>query len=198
MTRPRGLRSGALGVMLFLIAGCSSSSPRLYVNPNADMSYYKKVAVIPFNNLSPDRYAGERVTRTFITELIIADRFQIVEPSDFWVILDRIGGTPGVSGVYDPKKLQQAAKEAGVTGIIRGSVNDYGMSRSSGGSGDYPVLAFDVELWDVATENVAWRASISVRGKKHFPYVTGGTRTYGDLTEEACQEVVSKLEKEAF
>jgi hypothetical protein len=188
-----------LGAGLALgLSGCAGSSPRLYVNPSADMSYYKKIAVLPFGNLTGDRYAGERVTRMFVTELIMTDRFQIVEPADFWQVLDRIGGLPGQPGVYDVAKLQQAAKEVGATGIIRGSVNDYQMTRSSGGGNDYPAIAFDVELWDATTKDVAWRASTSVRGSKHFPYVSGGTRTYGDLTEQACQEVVSKLEKEAF
>jgi hypothetical protein len=191
-------RAVALAVAGAAVFGCAGSSPRLYINPDADMSYYKKVAVLPLSNLSADRFAGDRVTRMLITELTIADRFQIVEPADFWVVLERIGGTPGVQGVYDPKKLQEAAKEVGVTGIIRGSVNDYQMIRSGSGSSEYPVLAFDVELWDVATGNIAWRISLSKRGKRGLPLMGGSARTYGDLTERACREAVARLEKEAF
>ena len=196
MSRSRAVARGALIAVVVMLSGCAGSAPRLYVNPEADMAYYKRVAVLPFQNLTPERFAGERLTRSFITELIIADRYQLVEPADFWIILERIGGTPGVSGAYDPKKLQEAAKEANVTGIIRGAVSEYQIQRSGGG--DSPILAFDVELMDVATSNVVWRASLAKRGKGRVPIVGGGERTLGRLTEESCREMVGRLEKEAF
>src|SRR3990172_4752808 len=196
MSRSRAVARGALIAVIVMLSGCAGSAPRLYVNPEADMAYYKRVAVLPFQNLTPERFAGERLTRSFITELIIADRYQLVEPADFWIVLERIGGTPGGSGAYDPKKLQEAAKEANVTGIIRGAVSEYQIQRSGGG--DSPILAFDVELMDVATSNVVWRASLAKRGKGRVPIVGGGERTLGRLTEEACREMVGRLEKEAF
>ena len=194
------LRMAAFGVYFGIalsIGGCAGSAPRLYVNSEADMNYYKKVAVLPFENLTQERFAGDRITRSFITELIIADRFQILDPADFWTILERIGGTPGVQGNYDPKKLQAAAKEASANGIIRGAVTEYQMLRN--GTSEVPVLSFYAEMSDVETGNVVWRASISKRGRGRTPIVGGGgDRTFGKMSQEACRDLVARLQREAF
>lgn len=196
---PRSHRAPLLLCVAVLSAllGCAAPG-KLYVNSDADMSYYDKVAVLPFSNMSGQPYAGDRVMRSFVTELVITERFHIVDPSEFRAVLDRIGGLPGSDGAYDPKKLKDASKETGATGIIRGAVTEYGMQRG-GESDDRPILAFDVEMIDVQTSNIVWRASVSKRGKGRVPVIGGGgTHTLSRLTGEACHELVSRLEKEAF
>src|SRR3972149_6065341 len=126
---------GCLLAALFALGSCASSGPRVYVNPDADMNYYQKVAILPFTSLSPDLYAGARVTRGFITELILTNRYEIVQPEEFRIVLDRIGGLSAREGAYDPAKLQQAAKELEVTGVIRGAGTEYQTQRSGGGEG---------------------------------------------------------------
>jgi TolB-like protein len=81
MSRRTVVRTLAAAILLGMLPGCAAG-PKLYVNPQADMSFYKKVAVLPFANLSQDRFAGERVARAFITELVLADRFQVIEPAE--------------------------------------------------------------------------------------------------------------------
>lgn len=196
VSRARRFLVGTALFALTTLLGCAAPG-KLYVNGEADMSYYDKIAVLPFSNLSGQPYAGERVMRTFVTELVITERYHIVDPSEFRAVLDRIGGLPGMDGTYDPKKLKDAAKETGATGIIRGAVTEYGMQR--GQNDERPILAFDVEMVDVQTSNIVWRASVSRRGKGRVPVIGGGgTRTLSRLTEEACHELMGRLEKEAF
>lgn len=178
------------------LGGCASG-PRLFVNPEADMTYYTKVVVLPFANLSPERFASARVTRAFMTELIIADHFQIVDPEDLRVTLERIGGEPNIEGQIDPAKIKSAAEDLGATGIIRGAVTEYQVTQS--GSNQYAVLGFDAEMMDVATGATVWRISVNRRGKSRVPVFGGsGTRSFGALTQEACQEAVDKLKAKAF
>lgn len=184
-------------LVLLGIGACASTSPRLFVNPEADMSYYEKVAVLPFHNFTTGRFAGVRVTRAFITELIITERYQVVEPGEFRSVLERIGGEPNVQGEYDPAKLRQGARQVEATGVIRGAVTDFQLERS--GSDQVPVVSFDVEMLDVATGNVVWRISTTRKGKGRFPiFGAGSSRTFGKLTQESCMEIVHKLNREAF
>ena len=184
-------------VVLALTGGCAAPS-RIYVNPEADMAFYEKVAVIPFTNLSGQTYAGERVTRAFVTELVIAEHFRIVDPGEFRAVLDRTGGLPSGEGTYDPKKLKDAAKEVGATGMIRGAVTEYEMQRGSSGN-ETPILAFEVELVDVASGTIVWRSSVSKRGKGRVPVLGGGgTRTLSRLTQDACRELVDRIGSEAY
>ena len=193
----RPWRSAAIAALLILALGCASTAPRYYVNPQADMTLYQKVAVLPFHNLSPQPLAGERVTRVFVTELIITDRYRVVEPAEFRAVLRDLDVQPSADGAYDPTKLKEAASRMGVTGIVRGAVTDYQVQRS--GQDEFAVLSFDAELMDVETGNVVWRGSITRRGASRFPILGGSsTRTLGRLTQEACVELVSGLRKRAF
>jgi TolB-like protein len=181
---------------LALVCSCAPSI-RMYVNPEADLAFYRKIAVLPFTDLSSMPQAGPRVTRAFVTELIMTDRFEIVQPEDFTGSLHRQGTFLSQDGTYDPDKLKDAATQLGVTGILRGAVTEYQMTRSGDG-GDIPVIAFDAELTDVGTGKVVWRSSITKRGKGRVSVVGSGTRSLGKLTQEACQELVAELKKKSI
>jgi len=178
------------------LGGCAAPG-RLYVNPEADMAYYDRIAVLPFDNLSGDRFAGARVTRAFVTELVISGRYQIVEPEEFRVALAAIGGEANVQGQYDMAKLKEGAQRVQAKGILRGAVTEYQMMRA--GSDQIPVVSVDVELVDVATGNIVWRLSTTKRGRGRIPLLGGpNTRTLASVTQEACMEAVQRLEREAF
>lgn len=186
------------GVLAIALAGAGCAAPvRLYVNPQADLTHYERIAVLPFGNLSQQPFAGERVTQSFMTELIIAGHYQLVEPADFVTVLTRMGVEPDQSGNLDAKKLAEAADTLHVTGIIRGAVNEYGYQRM--GQDDVPVVGFNVEMVDAATGDVVWRVSINRHGKGRMPVLGGGgTRSFGSLTQEACVEAVSELKRKAL
>lgn len=178
------------------LASCAAT-PRLFVNPQADMTLYRRVAVVPFVNLSGDPFAGGRVTRAFTTELIIADRFQLVDPAQLLGELDRSGGLPDAEGNIDPAKLRDAANHVEATALIRGSVNEYGLRRI--GTNDVPVVSFDVEMEDAATGNVVWRVSVTETGRGRMPILGGpGERTFSRVTEQACESAMRLLRRKAF
>jgi len=185
-----------LASALAVLSCASSSGTRVFVNPDADMTFYERVAVLPFTNLSQDGLAGARITRSFVTELIMTNRYKIVQTEEFRPILMKSGGMPAPDGSYDVVKLRDAATQVGATGILRGAVTEYQMQAS--GTGETPVLAFDVEMLDAKTGDVVWRASITKRGKSRIPIVGGGTRTLGRLTQVACEELVGQLRKGAL
>jgi hypothetical protein len=198
MTRTSALRALAAGSWLAILATVGCAAPaRMFVNPQADMTLYKKVVVVPFANLSGDTYAGARVTRAFTTELVIADRFQLVDPAQLLGELERAGALPDANGQVDPVKLRDAAARLEATAVIRGAVNEYA-SRGSG-TDTYPVVSFDAEMVDTATGNIVWRISVTESGKGRLPIVGGaGERTFGRVTETACQRAVGELKKKAF
>ena len=186
----------ACGLVLFATVGCAAPM-RVFVNRQADMTLYKKVVMVPFGNLSSDPYAAARVTRAFTTELVIADRFQLVDPAQLLGELERVGALPDANGQIDPAKLRDAAAKLEATAVIRGAVTEYATRGS--GADLYPVVAFDAEMVDTATGNIVWRISVIESGKGRMPIVGGpGERTFGRVTEAACVRAVTELRKKAF
>jgi hypothetical protein len=174
-----------------LLLGCAPA-PRLFVNRQADMTLYKRVVVVPFNNLSGESFAASRIVRALTTELVIADRFQMVDPSLLLGELERQNVTPDATGQLEIGKLREAAGKLEATAIIRGSVTEY--TRQRRGTDEFPVVAFDCEMVDVQTGIVIWRISVHESGKGRLPVIGGaGERTFSRVTEEACQRAVALL-----
>jgi curli biogenesis system outer membrane secretion channel CsgG len=192
----RTLRCGWVAALIALLAcGCATTG-RIYVNPDADQGFYKKIAVLPFANVSGNSLAAPRVTRAFVTELIIADLYQVVEPELMQEPLSASGAEPDGQGRYPSEKVKEMATRLGAQGVVQGAVTEYEMQRR--GDDDTPVLGFDVELLDVATGNVVWRFHWVGKGAGRLPVVGGGIRTLGQLTQHACQATVGDLKAKAL
>jgi hypothetical protein len=188
--RPRA-KTIALFALTAALAGCAAS-PRLFVNRQADMTLYKQVVIVPFGNLSGDPFAPGRVMRAFTTELVIADRFRLVDPSLLLGELDRVSAQPDATGQFEISKVRDAATKLQATAIIRGTVTEYATHRA--GTDEYPVVSFDCEMVDTQTGIVVWRMSINQSGQGRLPIVGGsGSRTFARVTEEACQRAVALL-----
>lgn len=194
--KPRAAALALLAAAAVGLAGCAAG-PRLFVNADADMTLYRKLAVLPFSNLSAERFAAERVSRALMTELIISNRFQLVEPAVTAAGLEKLALPSDPTRAIPAEKLKELATSLQVEGFVRGAVTEYQVSRASGE--EVALLSFDVEMLDAATGTVVWRASISKRGRGPLPVMGGASsRSFGPLTQQACREVVSALEAKAF
>ena len=177
--------------IMAVLAGCAPS-PRLFVNRQADMTLYKHVVVVPFSNLCGDPYAPGRVVRALTTELVIADRFQMIDPSTLLGELEKANVAPDATGQIELGQLRSVATKLNASAIIRGSVTEYAMHRQ--GTDEYPVVAFDCEMVDVQTGIVIWRLAINESGRGRLPIIGGaGERTFSRDTQEACKRAVRLL-----
>lgn len=196
MNLPASMRSClrlafAFALALPLLSGCASA-PRLFVNRDADMTMYRKVAIAPFTNLSGEAFASNRVVRAFTTELIISKRLSVVDPSMYQAELERLNAQMDSQGAIDITKLREACGKLEATAVIRGAVSEYGMRRN--GTEEFPVVSFDAEMVDVQTGIVIWRISVTESGKGRLPIVGGvGERTFSRVTEHACRRAVDLL-----
>ncbi len=70
----------ALCLLLIVSLSCRPQPPRFYVRPETSISGLKKIAVLPFDNLTGEEDAGEKVTEIFTMELMHTGRFNVAEP----------------------------------------------------------------------------------------------------------------------
>ncbi|MGB2769599.1 MAG: hypothetical protein WBC88_07715 [Candidatus Zixiibacteriota bacterium] len=190
--------SGSL-LLTFLILPSCAGGPRVYLNPEADISFYQKVGVVPFINLAADRFAGERMTSTFVTELLITEKFDVIERGEFDHVVQQIrsstGGSPSTE--LTAEQLKAIGEQAGVNGIIEGVVKEYEMVRL--GQGTYPLISFSVKLVDAPTGRVVWESNYSAKGGPKLPIISlGETHTLGRLAQKVCRKVVRKFVRKAF
>lgn len=176
------MRIGILGLIgAALLLACAN--PRVYVNEEADFGFYTTVGVVPFTNVSQDRAASEKVTSSFITELLIEEGLAIAPSGDFLrayrgvVKEDR----PNVMDDLSLEECTIIGETGKVQGFFVGTVRDFGMARA--GTQEYPLVAITVRFIDCQSGKVIWSFESSRRGgPKFFLFSPWETHTLGAMT----------------
>lgn len=176
-------------VPLVVLSGCAGATR--FVHPDADLPFYEKVAVIPFQSLTQDRAAGEKITNVFFAELLNRKFDQVVEPGQFAAAMTRIrGGTP-YTNPWSGEDLGKLAEETGVQGVFMGTVREYSMTQN--GRDLYPMVALEVRFVDAGTGRIVWSSSITRRTGPGVPFLGRGARTLDGLAADACRAILGTL-----
>ncbi|PWB75572.1 hypothetical protein C3F09_02065 [candidate division GN15 bacterium] len=181
-----------LTVSLLALALISCGGYRMYVNDEADFGFYQRIGVLPFSNLSGDRYASEKVTSAFLTELLIGSRVDVLPMGDMMkayrnVIKDE---RTDLSTQLTAEEAQALGKEANVEGLLVGVVQEYSQVRS--GQADFPLVSLAVRFIDCQSGKIIWTYEITRKGGPKFPIFSfGETHTLGDMTTKVCRKVAN-------
>jgi len=187
-----GRRVRPMPVLLLLagLAGCGV--PVHFVDPDADIPFYEKVGVIPFESLSQDRAAGLRVTSVFFTELLRRNTLQVLEPGQFDAAMGRVRGNTPLQNPWSTKDLARLGEETGAQAFFLGTVQDYGTVRS--GQKTFPMISLEVRMVDAATGRMVWSASGTAKGGPGFPvFGWGEIHTYGELSAKLSRDLLGTL-----
>ncbi|HEU4365371.1 MAG TPA: hypothetical protein VFT13_07880, partial [Candidatus Krumholzibacteria bacterium] len=141
---------------IMLAAGCGGPQVQVFTNPEADLSFYERVGVVPFRSLAADRLAGEKFTTEFTTALLASELFEVVDYGIFVSHVTKILGTRSPAEGLSADEIKQVAAAAGVQGLFVGTVSEYQMTSTPGGQ--FPVVTVEVRLLDAETANVVWSA----------------------------------------
>ena len=175
-------------VTLFLIAvllmGCGGG-PRSYLHPKADFTFIKKVAVLPLENFSSDKFAGDKIRDIVITEVLSRGFFDVVEWGEVSRVLREEG--KGATTSLNKETVKRVGTRLGIQALILGSVEEYGAPQGRGR--DDPMVAITMRMIDTRTSKILWQASYDAEG--------GGTlnQLFG-VKGKSISEVARKLVKE--
>lgn len=67
-------------ILVLLVFLSCAHPPRIYLRPETGFSEFKKIAILPFDNLSGQEGAGEKMTEIFTIELMQMKKFSVAEP----------------------------------------------------------------------------------------------------------------------
>ena len=173
----------AIALSLFL-SGCGTMQQTKYLHKNADLGAITKVAVLPFENLTSERSAGDKVQKIFYLELLAADVFEVTEPGQVTKII-----RSQAMDALGPAEYQRIGKDLGVDGIFIGAVVDYAEGHT--GSTPAPEITVQLRLIETHTGATVWSTGQTRAG------AAVSTRLFGiggeSLTEAARRVVRSEL-----
>ena len=173
----------ALGFIFLILTGCAPDS---FVSKETDISAIKRVAVLPFENFTTDVYAGEKMRRIVITELL-SEGVDVIEPGEVTRLLkDMEVRSLRSVGV---KEIKEIGKTLGVEAVMTGSVEAYGMSQ--GISVTYPEVTINLMLLDASSGSIIWSVRSTSGGASFW------TRHFGS-EGMSLSETARKVVKKAF
>jgi TolB-like protein len=176
--------------MLLLTSCAPAITSPVYRDPNMDFSVIQSVGVMPFQNLSRDSLAADRVRDVFINRLLSTGAIYVVPVGEIARVAARSEiPVPGAPSPEEVIKLSAALK---VQAIVTGVVREYGEVRS--GSSSSNLISFSVQMQEAQTGKTVWTASSTKGGISVWDRLLGGGgRPMNDVTREAVDEVIRWL-----
>ncbi len=174
-----------------LLGACASSGQR-YQDKTMDFGSLRTVAVLPFQNLSRDNLAADRVRDVFQNALLASEAVYVVPNGEVARALGRVAVmNPTAPSTEEIVKLGQALK---AEGIVTGTVKEYGEVRSGTAVG--LAISLSVQMQETGTGKVIWTGTTTKGGVSFSDRLFGGGGTpMNHLTEEAVDDLLNKLFK---
>lgn len=161
----RVIGSGVGVLLAALLAGCASnpqdayfrdtaSSANVYVAPVA--TPIAKVAIMPFK--APTELIGTSVSDLFVTEMLRAGRYELVERSQMARVLNEAElALAGLSA----SRAAEIGNMLGADGVIIGTVDEYATIALRGKT--LPVVGITARLIDCSSGKVMWSVDLAKR-----------------------------------
>jgi hypothetical protein len=182
------LKKVVIAFTLVLLVGCASGD--VFFDPNMDFGSLQTVAVLPFENLTQDDFAAERVRDTFSNMLLATGAVYVLPPGEVARGVGMIGRVPreGLS----TEQVKKLAAALAVDAVFTGVVSEYGPVRSGAASAN--VISVSVQLIERISGVVVWSASSTRGGVSVWDRLLGGGgRPMNAVTEKAVNELLDKL-----
>lgn len=140
--------------------GESKSQADVFVSPRTRDKVYRKVAVMPFR--APVELVGASVADMVATEILKTYKYELIERSQMEQVLNE--QSLGMKGVTDSTIAMKVGRILGVSGVIIGTVPEYGMRAV--GSLELPAVGINIRMIDTETGSVIWTITDSAISQK--------------------------------
>ncbi|MBN1957139.1 MAG: DUF799 family lipoprotein [Desulfuromonadales bacterium] len=178
--------------LLLMLAGCTISSTKVpdYTNAQMDFSAVRTVAVLPFQNLSADDQAAERVRDAFMGMLLATEAIYVLPPGEVNRGMNRANmRIPWAPTTEEITKLREILEvDAVLTGVLR----EYGSIRS--GSAEANLVSLSLQMIETQTGSTVWSASSTKGGVTLADRMLGsGGRPMNDVTTQVINDLLDQL-----
>ena len=149
---------------VLLISSCATTDEAYFLNTESKANVFVapvpcpiwKVAVMPFK--APTELIGSSVSDMFVTEMLRAGRYELVERSQMSKVLNE--AELSLAGL-SVAKAAEVGNMLGADGVIIGTVDEYSTVAYRGAA--FPVVGITVRLIDCKSGKVMWSVDLAKR-----------------------------------
>jgi TolB-like protein len=186
---------GLTTLLLFVYSLGFSKMEMSSLEKDTTRSPIKRVAILPFDNVSDDSDAAKRITTIFLTQLFAKEEFEVMELGEVEKVLieERVRNT-GEIEIAVAKKL---GEKLNVDYLILGSVVEYKLVHI--GNNDYPVIGITARAIDTKTGQLVWSDHQYGRGNQREKiFGIGRIVSLSQLSELIVDKLVISFEKKLW
>jgi len=189
--KPAVRLAAKLLLILVLLTGCASGrGDTTFRDDNMDFGSVKTVAIVPFQNLTRESTAGDRVRDVLTTSLLATGGVYVVPAGEVLRGMQRaaisVANSPSTEEVVKLGGFVKA--EAVVTGVIK----EYGEVRS--GSSVANAISVSVQMVETQTGRIIWSANTTKGGIGVTDRLFGGGgEPMNKITQKAVDEIINQL-----
>jgi hypothetical protein len=181
----------ALFLILVSLTGCASfKSADTFRDQNMDFGSVHTVAVMPFNNLTRDNAASDRVRDVFTTALLATGGVYVLPAGEVYRGIVRTGITNPAAP--SPEEVVKMGKFVKADAVMVGTLREYGEVRSGTAVGY--IISLSMQLMETQTGRIVWSGSTTVGGVGITDRLFGGGgEPMNPITEKAVNDIINKL-----
>jgi TolB-like protein len=175
-----------LYVLIFSFVASCAALPRIASEEHTPE--VKKIAVLPFYNISGTTNAGQIVTNAYVTELFKTGRFLVEEPGNirYFMIQERVD----TIGEMELARLKILGRRLRVDSILVGTVEEFDPGRRGG----VPVVSVTARMVETSSGRIVWSAQNKRRGDDYtIVFDLGEVRTVTVLAQKVVKEMVDTI-----
>ncbi|HUV29887.1 MAG TPA: hypothetical protein VMY05_02165 [Acidobacteriota bacterium] len=177
--------------LLLAAAGCGGGST-VFLHPEYNFQVLERVAVIPFDNLSKDQGAGARATRVFVTELLAAEAFDVVEPGEVTRALEEYATVR--TAELTQEQIVGLGKALRVQGMVLGTVTESTTLRSGGSAASTVTMV--ARMVETETGATVWSATQTSGGRGFWASLFGtGDKSHAEVMQACARSLLNTLVK---
>jgi TolB-like protein len=151
------------------VTGCAGKT-QSYVAPQIGIGYVERLAVLPLENKTQEKYAASRLEDILTTAVLRQGYFQVVGKGEVQRFLrEEVASASAFSlNTAEGRKL---GKDLSVEAYVTGSVDDY--TQVHNGPYSYWVVAATFRMVDAKTGTIIWQASGTENGYSSYERLFG-------------------------
>ncbi|MCB2183887.1 MAG: hypothetical protein KQH63_17800 [Desulfobulbaceae bacterium] len=176
---------------LALVQGCAQkTSGGVFFNEMVDFASIQTVAVMPFENLTDNEDAAERVRDVFMGMLLATEAVYVLPPGEVFRGISRVGMLNPAAPSTD--EIKSLAGILSVDVVITGVLREYQLVRA--GASTANIISVSLQMIETQTGTIIWSASSTKGGITLTDRMFGGGgRPMNDVTLESVDELLNKL-----
>jgi TolB-like protein len=168
--------------------GCAGrGTPSFYIRQDYDFSYIKRVAVLPLDNLTNEKFAGEAVRQVVICELLTTGLVDVIVPGDADAAIDKLGLRS--FKLPNEEQIKTIGNALKVQAVVFGSVEKFGEVRI--GNISAPEVTITLMMADASSGSIIWSVTKTGGGASFM------ARHFG-AKSETMSEAVLRVVREAI